>query len=58
MGHLVFGAIIGWLYTVPVQEHRPPSHSALPWETYARGLAGHVVFGVATDSALRVTESV
>lgn len=34
---------------------RPP---AFPWETHARGLAGHVAFGLAADGTLRVLDAV
>ena len=30
-----------------------PGPTAFPWQTHARGLAGHLVFGVAADTALR-----
>jgi hypothetical protein len=35
-----------------------PGPAAFPWQTHARGLAGHLVFGVAADTALRLTERV
>lgn len=34
-----------------------PGPTAFPWQTHARGLAGHLVFGLATDAALRLTEA-
>jgi hypothetical protein len=33
-----------------------PGPSQFPWQTHARGLAGHLVFGVAADAALRVLD--
>ena len=33
-----------------------PGPSAFPWQTHARGLAGHLVFGVAADTVLRVLD--
>lgn len=35
-----------------------PGPTAFPWQTHARGLAGHLVFGVAADAALRVLDGV
>ena len=32
--------------------------SEFPWQTHVRGLAGHLVFGVAADTALRVMDTV
>lgn len=34
-----------------------PGPTAFPWQTHARGLAGHLVFGVAADAALQVLEA-
>lgn len=33
-----------------------PGPTAFPWETHARGLAGHLVFGIAADTVLRVLD--
>jgi hypothetical protein len=35
-----------------------PGPTAFPWETHARGLAGHLVFGVAADTTLRALDAV
>ena len=35
-----------------------PGPTAFPWQTHARGLAGHLVFGLAADTALRITDRV
>ena len=35
-----------------------PGPAAFPWETHARGLAGHLVFGLMADAALRVMDAV
>jgi len=35
-----------------------PGPTAFPWQTHARGLAGHLVFGVAADAALRAMDQV
>jgi hypothetical protein len=35
-----------------------PGPAAFPWQTHARGLAGHLVFGLATESALRLLDQV
>ncbi len=34
-----------------------PAPGAFPWQTHARGLAGHLVFGVAADTALRAMDA-
>lgn len=34
-----------------------PPPNAFPWEAHARGLVGHVVYGVATESSLRLLDS-
>lgn len=34
-----------------------PGPSAFPWQTHARGLAGHLVFGLAADAALRALDA-
>ncbi|MDQ3605379.1 MAG: DUF1440 domain-containing protein [Gemmatimonadota bacterium] len=33
-----------------------PGPSAFPWETHARGLAGHLVFGVAAETLCRAVD--
>ncbi len=33
-----------------------PGPTAFPWQTHARGLAGHLAFGATADTALRVLE--
>jgi hypothetical protein len=35
-----------------------PGPLAFPWQTHARGLAGHLVFGVAADTMLRALDQV
>lgn len=35
-----------------------PGPTAFPWQTHARGLTGHLVFGVAADTALRALDRV
>lgn len=35
-----------------------PGPTEFPWQTHARGLSGHLVFGLATDAALRVLDHV
>jgi hypothetical protein len=35
-----------------------PPPKAFPWETHARGLTGHLAFGIVTDRALRVLDRV
>lgn len=35
-----------------------PGPTAFPWQTHARGLAGHLVFGVAAETALQLSEVV
>jgi uncharacterized membrane protein YagU involved in acid resistance len=33
-----------------------PGPRALPWQTHARGLAGHLTYGLATETQLRLLE--
>ena len=35
-----------------------PGPSALPWQTHARGLVGHLTFGTVTDGTLRLLDRV
>lgn len=35
-----------------------PQPKAFPWETHARGLAGHVAYGIVADRTLRVLDAV
>jgi uncharacterized membrane protein YagU involved in acid resistance len=55
-GGLTFGAAF-WL---AVDEALTPALAltpgprAFPWQTHARGLAGHLTFGLVADAALRV----
>jgi uncharacterized membrane protein YagU involved in acid resistance len=35
-----------------------PGPLAFPWQTHARGLAGHLTFGTVTDGTLRVLDAV
>lgn len=35
-----------------------PGPTAFPWQTHARGLAGHLVFGLAADTTLRALDRV
>jgi hypothetical protein len=34
-----------------------PGPAAFPWQTHARGLAGHLVFGLAADATLRALDA-
>lgn len=57
-----FGTLYGALFFLVVDEGAntalgltaPPQE--FPWETHARGLAGHTVFGVATEATLRLAD--
>ncbi|MEX2535610.1 MAG: hypothetical protein WD273_08425 [Trueperaceae bacterium] len=57
-----FGTLYGALFFLFVDEGAntalgltaPPQE--FPWETHARGLAGHTVFGVATEATLRLAD--
>jgi hypothetical protein len=35
-----------------------PGPTAFPWQTHARGLVGHLVFGVVADTSLRLLDGV
>lgn len=35
-----------------------PGPTAFPWQTHAHGLAGHLVFGMAADTPLRLLDRV
>ncbi|HET7321136.1 MAG TPA: DUF1440 domain-containing protein, partial [Longimicrobiaceae bacterium] len=35
-----------------------PGPGAFPWQTHARGLAGHLVFGATTDATLHALDAV
>lgn len=35
-----------------------PGPTAFPWQTHARGLAGHLVFGLSAEAALRLLDQV
>jgi uncharacterized membrane protein YagU involved in acid resistance len=35
-----------------------PGPAAFPWQTHARGLAGHLAFGIVADTVLDVAEAV
>lgn len=35
-----------------------PGPRAFPWQTHARGLAGHLTFGTVTDGTLRVLDAI
>ena len=35
-----------------------PGPTVFPWQTHARGLAGHLVFGLAADATLRLTDHI
>ncbi|MEP7175445.1 MAG: DUF1440 domain-containing protein [Gemmatimonadales bacterium] len=35
-----------------------PGARAFPWQTHARGLAGHLTFGTVTDGTLRVLDAI
>lgn len=58
-----FGALYGVLFWLTIDEGGntllglTPPPQEFPWETHARGLAGHVVFGLAAESVLRTTDA-
>jgi hypothetical protein len=55
---LAFGALFFLIVdeTVTPLLGLTPGPSAFPWQTHARGLAGHLVFGALADGALALTE--
>lgn len=59
-GGLVFGLAF-WLLIdegANVALGLTPGPTEFPWQAHARGLAGHLVFGVATEAALAVADRV
>ncbi len=59
-GGLVFGLAF-WLLIdegANVALGLTPGPAEFPWQAHARGLAGHLVFGVATEAALALADRV
>lgn len=57
---LVFGVAF-WLVvdeTLTPMAGLAPGPAAFPWQTHARGFAGHLVFGVAADTTLRAFDRI
>lgn len=63
-GPLGFGALYGVLFWLIVDEGAntalglTPPPQEFPWETHARGLAGHLLYGVTAEATLQVAEAV
>jgi hypothetical protein len=61
---LAAGLLFGTLFWAVVDEGAnaalglTPGPGAFPWQTHARGLAGHLAFGAAADASLRAMEAV
>lgn len=61
---LGFGTLYGLLFWLVVDEGAntalglTPPPQEFPWETHARGLAGHLLYGVAAEATLRASEVV
>lgn len=59
---LALGAVFGTAVWLLLDEagnvalRLTPGPSAFPWQTHARGLAGHLVLGVATEGVLQVAD--
>jgi hypothetical protein len=56
---LLFGGLV-WLIADEILNPAldlTPGPAAFPWQTHARGLASHLVYGAATSSAFRAIES-
>lgn len=57
-----FGALYGTLFWLVMDEGSntilglTPPPGEFPWEAHARGLAGHLVYGVTTEAALQLAE--
>lgn len=57
-----FGALYGTLFWLVMDEGSntvlglTPPPGEFPWETHARGLTGHLVYGVTTEAALQLAE--
>lgn len=58
-----FGTLYGAMFYLAVDEGAntllglTPPPQEFPWETHARGLAGHVAFGVTSEAVLRWTDA-
>jgi hypothetical protein len=52
--HWTLGATAGAAYALRLT----PGPKAFPWQTHARGIAGHLSFAAAADAALRVLEPI
>lgn len=58
------GALFGTVFFLAMDELATPAlgltpgPTAFPWQTHARGLAGHVVFGLATELTLQALDRV
>jgi hypothetical protein len=61
---LGFGTLFGALFWLAVDEGAntvlglTPPPGEFPWEAHARGLGGHLVYGVATEAGLQLAEVV
>jgi hypothetical protein len=61
---LGFGTLYGALFWLAVDEGAntvlglTPPPGEFPWEAHARGLGGHLVYGVATEAGLKLAEVV
>jgi uncharacterized membrane protein YagU involved in acid resistance len=61
---LGFGTLYGALFWLAVDEAAntvlglTPPPGEFPWEAHARGLGGHLVYGVATEAGLKLAEVV
>jgi glycogen debranching enzyme len=61
---LGFGALYGALFWLIVDEGAntalglTPPPGEFPWETHARGLGGHLVYGVTAETAMKLAEEV
>jgi hypothetical protein len=59
-----YGLLFGTAFWAVVDEGANPAlgltpgPAEFPWQTHARGLAGHLVFGVAADAVLRLLDEV
>jgi hypothetical protein len=62
--HVAWGLAFGTLWWLVVDEaatsalHLTAPPRAFPWQTHARGLAGHLAFGAVTDRALAAVERI
>jgi uncharacterized membrane protein YagU involved in acid resistance len=61
---LGFGTLYGVLFWLVVDEAAntalglTPPPQEFPWETHARGLAGHLIYGATAEATLKVAEAV